>query len=114
MGILLCLPFCFWAEQPSMQQINAYTAPACLSLGHLRDLPSLGFSLPLLETKSAELPYLMAQGLNRELGQTGEGIICSASSEIHSPNPELTELKTADFPNVLKLAYFSCLSPQME
>lgn len=43
-----------------------------------------------------------------------EGIIYEMSLEIHSPSPDLTVLKIADFPNVLKLMYFSGLPVQME
>lgn len=43
-----------------------------------------------------------------------EGIINKKSLEIYSPNPDLSVLKVADFPNVLKPTYFSGLSVQME
>lgn len=56
----------------------------------------------------------LTNSLERKLGQTEEGIIYEMSSEINSPNPNLTVLKIADFPNVLKLIYFSGLSVQIE
>jgi len=52
--------------------------------------------------------------LESKLGLTVEGIIYKMSLEIQSRSPEWTVLKIADFPNVLKLMYFSGLSVQME
>ena len=106
MGILLFLPFCFWAEYSSMLQIIADTAP-------LDILESLSFIYH--SWKQNQLSCLnwwprvwMQAGIGRG-GPYQWGVFRDSL-----PQPWAFKAQITDFQNVLKLIYFSCLPVQME